>query len=205
MSEPIPDNPQGAERILTAAQQLFAQKGFAATSMQEVAQQAGVSKSNVFHHFKSKEDLYVAVIGCACGEAHDRVLALLGGDGTFAQRLKRMMRADLEFMFENPERAHLVLREIASTQPNDPTQPAPALLRRNAVEMVETIRAAQQAGEIRADIDPAAVALLLFATNKFYFQTRNLIRHFPEVGFAADPADFVETMADLILNGVLPR
>lgn len=205
MSEPTQDNPQGAERILAAAQQLFAQKGFAATSMQEIAQQAGVSKSNVFHHFKSKEDLYVAVIGCACGEAHDRVVTLLGGEGAFAERLKRMMRADLEFMFENPERAHLVLREIASTQPNDATQLAPALLRRNAVEMVETIRAAQRAGEIRADADPAAVALLVLAVNKFYFQTCNLIRHFPDVGFASDPAKFVDAMSDLILNGVLQR
>lgn len=205
MNEPLPANLQGAERILAAAQQLFARKGFAATSMQEIAQHAGVSKSNVFHHYKSKEELYIAVIGCACGEAHDRVLSLLGGDGPFAQRLAQMMRADLEFMFENPERAHLVLREIASTQPNDPTQPAPALLRRNATELVETIRAAQRAGEIRADADPAAITLLLLAANKFYFQTCNLIRHFPEVEFAADPEKFVDAMSDLILNGVLPR
>lgn len=205
MGEAATDDQHGSARILAAAQHLFSQKGFAATSMQEIAQQAGVSKSNIFHHFKSKEDLYIAVIGCACGEAHERVVTLLAGDGEFAERLKRMMRADLEFMFENPERAHLVLREIASTQPNDPTQPAPALLRRNAMELVETIRAAQRAGEIRAEIDPAAVALLLLAANKFYFQTCNLIRHFPEVSFAADPVKFVDAMSDLILNGVLPR
>lgn len=204
MTEPI-DDLQGAERIRAAAQELFAEKGFAATSMQEVAVRAGVSKSNVFHHFKSKEDLYVSVLGCACDEAHERILPLLAGTGTFNERLHRMMQADLEFMFAQPERTRLVLAAMTSTQPDDPDQPAPSVLRKNAHDLVEALRAAQKAGEIRADADPAVTALLFFAANSFYFQTRNLLRHFPEVDFADDHHVFVDRVADLILNGVLPR
>jgi len=196
---------QGAERILAAAEALFANRGFAGTSIQEIAAKAGVSKSNVFHHFKSKEELYITVIGCACNEARDRVFPLLGGKEPFSMRLQRMMAGDLEFMFENPERARLVLREIMNTSPDDPDQLAPAVLRNNAEMLVETIREAQASGEVRADADPAAIAFLFLAANKFYFQTKNLIRHFPEVDFADDHHRYIAKVSDLILNGVLSK
>lgn len=204
MNTVISDENPGAARILAAAQEAFAEKGFDAASIQDIAQRAGVSKSNVFHHFKSKEELYFAVIGCACGAHREQVSTLLAGDTPFAERLKRMMTADVEFMLDEPERAHLVLREITNTRPDDPEQPAPALLRRNASEMVETVRAAQAAGEIRADADPAAIAFLVIAANKFYFQTRNLLRHFPEIDFATDHHRFVEKISDLMLKGLKP-
>jgi TetR/AcrR family transcriptional regulator len=199
------EDQHGSARILAAAQQLFARKGFAATSIQEIAEAAGVSKSNVFHHYKSKEELYIAVIRCACTEAGARAVESLDGPDPFSLRLQRMMTADIEFMFEQPERAQLVLREIMNTGPDDPDQPAPSVLRANSAELVATIRAAQQAGEIRADVDPAAVAFLFLAANKFYFQARNVIRHLPEVDFADDHHRYVAKVADLVLKGVLPR
>lgn len=199
------DDADGAERILTAAQRLFAEKGFAAVSMQEIAQHAGVSKSNVFHHFRSKDELYLAVLGAACRCHREQLVPLLAGDEPFGVRLQRIMRADLEFMFAQPERAQLVLREITGTKPDAAAQPAPALLRENATALIAQMRAAQQNGEIRADIDPAAVALLFLAANKFFFLTHNLIRHFPDVDFADDHDRYVEKVADLILHGVLSR
>ncbi|MCA1798224.1 MAG: TetR/AcrR family transcriptional regulator [Xanthomonadaceae bacterium] len=199
------DDLAGAARILSAAQHLFAEKGFAAVSMHEIAQHAGVSKSNVFHHFRSKDELYLAVLGAACTSHREQLVPLLSGDEPFGVRLQRIMHADLEFMFAEPERAQLVLREITGTKPDDAVQPAPALLRDNAAALVAQMRIAQQNGEIRAEIDPAAVALLFLAANKFYFLTRNLIRHFPDVDFADDHGRYVEKIADLILHGVLPQ
>src|SRR5215472_6931311 len=51
------------EEILRAATDLFANRGFHETSMAEVARAAGVSKALIFWHFKSKEELFVAVLG----------------------------------------------------------------------------------------------------------------------------------------------
>lgn len=203
-AEPNPEQ-LGADRILEAAERIFADKGFAAASIQGIADAAGVSKANVFHHFGSKDELFRATLGFACERANERVLTLLGGSGEFAGRLKRMMRADIEFMLENPQRSLLVLREIMNTRPEDPGQPAPEVLHRNCINLVETLRAAQQAGEIRDDADPAAVALLFIAANVFYFQTRNLLRHFPEVDFAGDHERFVDKISDLVLHGVLRK
>jgi AcrR family transcriptional regulator len=51
------------DEILKAAINLFATRGFHETSMAEVARAAGVSKALIFWHFKSKEELFVAVLG----------------------------------------------------------------------------------------------------------------------------------------------
>lgn len=51
------------DEILRAATALFATRGFHETSMSEVARVAGVSKALIFWHFKSKEELFVAVLG----------------------------------------------------------------------------------------------------------------------------------------------
>jgi AcrR family transcriptional regulator len=50
------------DEILKAAMQLFASRGFHETSMAEVAREAGVSKALIFWHFKTKEELFVAVL-----------------------------------------------------------------------------------------------------------------------------------------------
>ena len=50
------------EKILNTATQLFIQKGSEKTSMQDIAQTAGFSKGAIFHHFKSKDEIVLAVI-----------------------------------------------------------------------------------------------------------------------------------------------
>jgi len=50
-----------SEAILTAACRLFGTQGFAATTMDDIAQGAGVAKGAVYHHFKTKEAVFEAV------------------------------------------------------------------------------------------------------------------------------------------------
>ncbi|WP_371377210.1 TetR/AcrR family transcriptional regulator [Thalassotalea aquiviva] len=54
------------ERILLAASQLFCQLGFSATSMDNVAQQAGVSKQTVYSHFGNKDELFKMAVTSRC-------------------------------------------------------------------------------------------------------------------------------------------
>ena len=50
------------EKILNTATQLFIQKGSEKTSMQDIAQTAGISKGAIYHHFKSKDEIVLAVL-----------------------------------------------------------------------------------------------------------------------------------------------
>lgn len=49
------------EKVLSVSAQLFLEKGFEKSSMQEIAQIAGVSKGAIYHHFRSKEEIFDAV------------------------------------------------------------------------------------------------------------------------------------------------
>jgi len=53
---------RNVEKILVAAEQLFAEKGFAATSMGDIAEQAGLPRSNLHYYFSTKDELYRAVL-----------------------------------------------------------------------------------------------------------------------------------------------
>jgi len=63
-----PKDPAKRRAILRAAQQLFMSQGLAATSMDEVARQAGVSKLTLYSHFTDKEDLFQQAVAEKCQE-----------------------------------------------------------------------------------------------------------------------------------------
>lgn len=50
------------EFIMEKAKEIFVQKGYAATSMEDIVQYSGVSKGSIYYHFESKEDLFISMI-----------------------------------------------------------------------------------------------------------------------------------------------
>ena len=67
--------PERKEKILAAAEELFARKGFAGTTTRELAQAAGINEALLFRHFGNKEELYWAVLEqrCKLGEGRKRM------------------------------------------------------------------------------------------------------------------------------------
>jgi len=54
------------ELVVTAARKLFLKAGYGATSMDKIADEAGVSKRTVYSHFQNKENLFAAIMGDMC-------------------------------------------------------------------------------------------------------------------------------------------
>jgi len=81
--------------IVAAALQLFADRGFAATRLEDVATIAGVSKGTVYLYFESKEQLFEAVVREAIAPNIDRAEALVD---TFEGPTAELLRALFEFM-----------------------------------------------------------------------------------------------------------
>jgi AcrR family transcriptional regulator len=67
------------EQILAAATRAFARTGFAATGLDDIAAEAGVTRMILYRHFESKTDLYRAVLDRFCSMLADRVREPLGG------------------------------------------------------------------------------------------------------------------------------
>ena len=70
---------QRREQILAAATEAFARSGFAATSLDEIAGQAGVTRVILYRHFDSKADLYQAVLDRMCARLDAHVEEPVGG------------------------------------------------------------------------------------------------------------------------------
>jgi AcrR family transcriptional regulator len=80
-SQPVRRLPraQRREQILVAATEAFARNGFAATSLDDIAAQAGVTRVLLYRHFDSKTDLYQAVLDRMCARLEAHVEEPVGG------------------------------------------------------------------------------------------------------------------------------
>jgi AcrR family transcriptional regulator len=70
---------QRREQILTAATEAFARSGFAATSLDDIAAEAGITRVVLYRHFDSKTDLYQAVLDRMCARLDAHVAEPVGG------------------------------------------------------------------------------------------------------------------------------
>jgi TetR/AcrR family transcriptional regulator len=192
-----------AARILAAAEALFAEHGFDAVSINAIAERVGVSKANVFHHFSSKNALYQAVLRNACDATTQQFKHMVAQSGAVAANLAQFAESHLASILEHDQFARLILREILSDRPKEELKIAQQVFGENFSELVEILRRGQEHNELRADLDPALVATLLVGANVFFFQARNVFRHFPEVNFADEPAHYTRMMMDILLRGIL--
>jgi TetR/AcrR family transcriptional regulator len=193
---------EGATAILAAAQKLFAEKGFSAVSISEIAQAANVSKANVFHHFQCKEGLYVAVLRDACDDAKTAFAILDSNQGSFEDRLRESVRHHMQRLMTDCDRAKIILRELIENRDNTAKLLAEQVFGQDFARFVEILRAGQRQQDLRADFDPAALAVLLFGANIFYFLHQSMLKHFPEVKFAEDSSQYVDAAMDIFLRGV---
>ncbi|MDP3767487.1 MAG: TetR/AcrR family transcriptional regulator [Dehalococcoidia bacterium] len=101
--------------ILDAATELFAERGFAGVSVQEIADAAQTHKTTVLYHFDTKEALYTTVIDEALGRIADVMREFLAG-GFDADHLRERVAYLLDqihaYFAEHPAHARLLEREL---------------------------------------------------------------------------------------------
>lgn len=146
---------EARERLLRAAEKLFAQKGYAATAVHELTDAAGVNRALLYYYFEDKHSLYKAVIDEGTA-AFERMLdEALSTPGSYSDRLAAFVRGHLELIWTRGELARLVHRCLL-----DGHQEELGLVQKfnHSVERLEAFfREAIAAGEFRA-VDPAITA-----------------------------------------------
>lgn len=195
--------PETVTRILAAAERLFAARGYDAVSMNEIAEAAAVSKANIFHHFSSKQALYLAVVRNACRNAAERLQELEQSGGSLPQRLVHYAQGQLDEMLTHGHVTRLILRELLKEGSMHGRALAEEVFGQNFARLVQILRAGQQRGELRANVDPAMIATLLIGANVFFVESRELLQHLPDVRFAGDPDGYSRSLVDILLHGIL--
>ncbi len=194
---------EGAAAILCAATELFAERGFDSVPLSLIADRAKVSKGNIFHHFGSKEGLYLAVMKHACANTAGLLAEVTRDSGPFADRIRHFARAHLEYLVSHQCVSRLILRELSQGDAERGRKLVEQAFGHNFSMLVSIFRSGQQDGSVRPDLDPAVMALALFAGNVFFFQSQILLPHLGSVNFANDPVYYSNMVANVFLHGVL--
>ena len=98
------------EQLLDVGRSLFAEKGFDATSIEEIAARAGVSKPVVYEHFGGKEGLYAVVVDREMSDLLDRLTAALSA-GHPRQLVERSALALLTYIEEQTDGFRILSRD----------------------------------------------------------------------------------------------
>ena len=100
------------DRILEAAEELFARRGFAGVGMSEIADAVGLSKSSLFHHFRTKAQLHAATVERILSQIELELTRQLAQGGSAVERLDRWVDALIDLLASTPSHARVLLRSL---------------------------------------------------------------------------------------------
>jgi AcrR family transcriptional regulator len=169
------------ERILAAAEELFAEAGFEATPTSRIAERAGVPKGLVHYYFRRKPDLLAALVERLPDELIEPEHVVVHGD--VAESLRRLVSSLDARLDTSPMLSHLLWREADT---HEAVRDALRARFRRLVQQVRTvITAAMGSGSRASDVDSAA-ALLALAVSYRHSVARHAVAWQDDSGEAPD-------------------
>lgn len=99
------------EVIVAAAMEVFAERGYDGTSMDEIARRAGISRPVVYDHFPSKRELHLTLLEHEAQRLTADVTRILAAPGTPAERYERALDAFFTFVEQRPYAWRVLFRE----------------------------------------------------------------------------------------------
>lgn len=100
------------ERILDAAERVFAKHGFYNARVAEIARDAGVADGTIYLYFKSKDDLLISLFESRMERVNQTLAAAIAPGTDAPDKLRRFIRAYLELIAENPPVAEVLTVEL---------------------------------------------------------------------------------------------
>ncbi|KKK04657.1 TetR/AcrR family transcriptional regulator [Micromonospora sp. HK10] len=148
------------QRLFVAAVELIAERGFSATTVDDIAARAGVAKGTVYYNFESKTALFEELLRHGIGLLTADFRAAVDGLPP-REALAALVRAELEYIRRYRAFAQLLLSEMWRT--NREWQQTLRLLRGEAIEVIaESVRAGVASGDLPADLDVGTASSALF-------------------------------------------
>jgi AcrR family transcriptional regulator len=154
------------EKILAAGLQIFSHKGLAATSIQEIARQAGISVGLMYHYYKSKEELFTELVETAINLAAESTKARFESDQSPAEKIKGFSNEVIGDIAQNNWMSQVYLLMIHYMLVVDLPKKKSEIRKKGFVPLENlrrTIIEGQQRGEVKRG-NPAEMTTLYFAT-----------------------------------------
>ncbi|PID96845.1 MAG: TetR family transcriptional regulator [Actinomycetales bacterium] len=147
------------ETLLETTVEVFNEKGFDGTSMEDLSHRLGISKSAIYHHVTSKDELLELAVNRALDDLGEAMTHTQELETTALARLEYLIRESVSVLVRRRPYVTLLLRVRGNTN-----EERAALERRRAFDTyaAELVMAAAAEGAVRPDIDPRVTARLLF-------------------------------------------
>jgi len=190
---------ENRRRIYSAAFELFVEKGFDETTVEEIAERADVGKGTVFNYFPHKTSFLAAL----ADEWLDRLTEEFGPveelEGSARNSLERVFFFMADLAVANPELAHQALFESLRSMYDGQLEHEESIRNFRNIALA-LLRKGQATGEVRTDLEPHHATTLMEAA--FH---RTLVRWLREPGSIDELHDEISGKLDIIFAGVSPR
>ncbi len=178
---------------------VIARRGTAAATMQEIAEEAGVAKGTIYLYFRDRDELVEKTFERAITALHKRIDVALTVDEPFAERLRSILTAEMDFFRENREffRLYISLRhpEGSAQQQRRQKRICQPQYQARIDRMSAVLEQAMDRDEIRR-MDPRRLALFIIEGSDAVVIQRILEEVSPP------EKDDVELLAGAILDGI---
>lgn len=147
--------------VLATSIQVFTERGFDGTSIDELSRRLGISKSSIYHHVASKDALLGLALDDALRGLEDAAEQVRRSDGPAVARLETLVRSSVAVLVDRLPSVTLLLRVRGNSEVE-----RTALARRRSLDrlVAELVGDAVGQGDLRPDIDPTITARMLFGT-----------------------------------------
>ncbi len=147
--------------VLAAAVEVFNERGYDGTSMEDLSARLGIGKSSIYHHVDSKETLLRLALDQALNGLEEAAGEVRAAAGPAVARLELLVRRSVAVLVAQLPYVTLLLRVRGNSEIE-----RQALTRRRRIDrlVTELVKEAVGEGALRPDIDPALIARLLFGT-----------------------------------------
>lgn len=183
------------ESLLRVVVTVFNDRGYDGTSMEDLANRLGITKSAIYHHVSSKTELLRLAVNRALDGLFAVVAEPSSTSGPAAARLEHLVRRSVAVLVAELPFVTLLLRVRGNTEVE-----RTALARRREFDGIVTdlVRQAIAEGGIRSDVDPAITARLLFG------MVNSLTEWYrPDRGHDVD--GIADTVVSIAFTGLKPR
>jgi AcrR family transcriptional regulator len=146
--------PGRIDDLITVAARLFHERGYDATSMQEIADEMGILKGSLYHYVATKEDLLWMIVQSPLQELLDDVEGALSDKSTpVSARIRRAVTIHCESFDRHHPHMSVITREYGETLSPALREQISAMRAEYYTAWKKAIAAGQRSGDLRSDID----------------------------------------------------
>ena len=178
------------EKIIASAERLFYQKGKAGTSMQDIADDAGINRTLLNYYFRSKDQLFEAVFRKALGTFVPNLASVLATDMAFQDYVSFMVETIIDTMLENPQIPIFVLQELSSNP-----ERMPQIIKEMGIDPARAVEKMESDGMVPsiAGMDPRQIILNMISLCIFPFAAKPVVL---DILYKGDEEAYVEAMKE---------